>query len=276
MKKSVIVIGAGIGGLAAGARLLKKGYDVTIIEKNPCSGGKTGSLKAEGFSFDLTASILMMPDDYKELSEELELNLNFIKLEPNYKVNYFDGTVLDFYTDIALTTDQIEKISTLDGKGYLRFLSEGYKKYQIAYDCFLSKNFDSFDDVMSNDVVKGIAKSFPLTNSYHYISKFIKDKRVRDYLAFQTMYIGVNPFRSSNMYTLIPVISAVKGLWYLKGGMYSFVLALEEYIRKNGGTICLDTRCENLITREGAVKSVVTDKGVLSADFVVCNSDYPF
>ena len=195
MKKSVIIIGAGIGGLSTGARLLKKGYDVKIIEKNPYCGGRTSALKGDGFTFDLTASIIMMPDDYENLSKELGLNLEFIKLEPNYKVNYFDGTVLDFYTDLAITLEQIEKLDQSDGKGYIKFLSEGYKKYQIAYDCFLNKNFDSMDDVMSNDVLKGIGKGFPLPNSYRYISKFIQDKRIRDYLAFQTMYIGVNPFK---------------------------------------------------------------------------------
>ena len=86
MKKTVIIIGAGIGGLAAGARLLKKGYDVTIIEKNSYCGGKTSSLKAEGFTFDLTASIVMMPDGYKDLSDELGLGLNFIISQNMFKI----------------------------------------------------------------------------------------------------------------------------------------------------------------------------------------------
>ncbi len=276
MKRSAIIIGAGIGGLAAAARLLKMGYVVKIIEKNPYCGGKTSMLKAKGFTFDLTATIMMMPDEYMSLSEELGLNLNFIKLEPNYRVNFFDGAILDFYTDIASTLEQIEKIHDFDGKGYLNFLSEGYKKYQIAYNNFLNKNFDSIDDLINSATIKGLVQGFPLTYSYHYISKFIKDKRIRAYLAFQTMYIGVNPMRSSNMYTLIPVISAVKGLWYLKGGMNSFTSALEEYIRKNGGTIRLNTTCEKLISRNDHIESVVTDQGVLSADVVVCNSDYSY
>lgn len=276
MKRSAIIIGAGIGGLAAAARLLKMGYDVKIIEKNPCCGGKTSMLKAGGFTFDLTATIMMMPDEYMGLSEELGLDLNFIKLEPNYRVNFFDGAGLDFYTDIASTLEQIEKINDYDGKGYLNFLSEGYKKYQIAYNYFLNKNFDSIKDLISSSTIKGLVQGFPLTFSYHYISKFIKDKRIRAYLAFQTMYIGVDPMRSSDMYTLIPVISAVKGLWYLKGGMSSFVLALEEYIRKNGGTICLNTTCEKLISREDHIESVVTNQGVFTADVVICNSDYSY
>lgn len=276
MKKQVIIIGAGIGGLATGARLLKMGYDVKIIEKNSYCGGKTSSLKAEGFTFDLTASIIMMPDDYRNISEELGLNLNFMKLEPNYKVNYFDGSIFDFYTDFTKTLEQIERLHAPDGKGYLKFLSEGYQKYQTAYDTFLNKNFDMVDDVISNEIIKGIAKGFPFPNSYRYISKFVQDKRIRDCLAFQTMYIGVNPFKSSNLYTLIPVISAMKGLWYLKGGMNSFVSALEEYIRKNGGTICLNTKCEKLSVKGDSIRSVITDKGVLPADVVVCNSDYSY
>lgn len=276
MKKSVIIIGAGIGGLASGARLLKKGYDVRIIEKNHFCGGKTSSLKAEGFTFDLTASIIMMPDDYKSLSDELGLKLNFIKLEPIYRVNFSDGTILDFYTDLTITLEQIEKINPSDGIGYLKFLSEGYKKYHIAYDCFLNKNFDTVDDVVSNNVMKGIVNAFPLTYSYRYISKFIKDERIRNYLAFQTMYIGVNPMKSSNMYTLIPVISAVKGLWYLRGGMNAFALALEEYIRVNGGTIDTNTKCQKLLVNGDCINRVVTDKDVLPADIVVCNSDYSY
>lgn len=276
MKKSVIIIGAGIGGLSAGARLLKMGYDVKIIEKNPYCGGKTGLLNAKGFTFDLTASIMMMPDEYTSLSKELGLNLDFIKLDPNYRVNYFDGTTLVFYTDIAATLEQIEKINDFDGKGYLKFLSKGYKRYQIAYNCFLDKNFDSTADLINGSIIKGMVQGFPLTHSYHYISQFIKDKRIRAYLAFQTMYIGVNPMKSSNMYTLIPIISAIKGLWYLKGGMNSFASALEEYIRKNGGIIYLNTTCEKLITKKDRIESAVTDKGILAADVVVCSSDYSY
>lgn len=207
MKKKVIIIGAGIGGLATAARLLKKGYDVKIIEKNSGCGGKTGVLKEEGFTFDLTASILMMPQEYKNLMDELGLNLDFIKLDPNYRVNYFDGTITDYYTDLSKTLQQIGRMNAYDEKGYLRFLSDGYKKYDIAYQYFLNRNFDSKEDVYSNTTIKGLMQANPITHSYRYISKYIKEEKVRNFLAFQTMYIGVNPFKSSNMYTLIPVIS---------------------------------------------------------------------
>lgn len=276
MKKSVIIVGAGIGGLAAGARLIKKGYDVRIIEKNSYCGGKTGAIKENGFTFDLTASIMMMPDGYLELARELGLALDFIKLEPNYRLNNYDGTVIDFYSDPAKTLEQIEKINHRDGQGYLQFLAEGYKKYQLAYECFLNRNFDSPDDLLNNTTVRGFLLGNPLTNSYKYISKFIKDDRIKDFLAFQTMYIGVDPFKSSNLYTLIPVISALKGLWYLKGGLNSLVLALESYIRANGGSIEPDTACEEFITGQSSLEGIITDKGSIYGDIIICNSDYVY
>nr|WP_315021969.1 phytoene desaturase family protein [uncultured Aminipila sp.] len=276
MKKKVLIIGAGIGGLATGARLLKKGYDVKIIEKNSYCGGKTGVIKKDGFTFDLTASIIMMPQEYKNILEELGLKLDFIKLDPNYRVNYFDGTAKDFYTDLSKTLQQISTISASDEKAYLRILSDGYKKYEVAYQYFLSNNFYSKEDMISNATIKGLLQTNPITFSNHYISKYIKNVKIRNFFLFQTMYIGVNPFISSNMYTLIPVISAVKGLWYLKGGLYSFVKTLEQYIKDNGGSIELNTICEKYITNGNHIEGVITDQGNRYGDVIVCNSDYTY
>ncbi|MFD3156831.1 FAD-dependent oxidoreductase [Haloimpatiens sp. FM7330] len=69
MDKSVIIIGAGIGGLATAVKLLSKGYKVTIYEKDKQIGGKINFIETDNFRFDLTASILMTPQIYKEVFE---------------------------------------------------------------------------------------------------------------------------------------------------------------------------------------------------------------
>lgn len=276
MKQSVIIIGAGIGGLATAAKLLKRGYDVRMIEKNSCCGGKTGTIREEGFTFDMTASIMLMPYHYKKISDELGLPLDFIKLDKNYKGFYSDGTELVFDTDLTNSLELIEKMNHEDGIGYLKFLFEGYKKYQIAYDKFLGKNFDCRDDMLNGDTLKGIIQSYPMINSYRYISKFIEEEKIRNFLAFQTMYIGTNPFTSSCLYTLIPVITALKGLWYLKGGLYSFVSSLQEYILDHNGKIDFNTTCKEITIEDGFATGVRTDKGFLNGDIIVCNSDYTY
>jgi len=67
--KKINIIGSGIAGLAAAIRLSKKGYQVTIFEKNNYLGGKVSELKLGSFRFDKGPSLLAMPNLIDELSE---------------------------------------------------------------------------------------------------------------------------------------------------------------------------------------------------------------
>ncbi|MEG0504385.1 MAG: NAD(P)-binding protein, partial [Raoultibacter sp.] len=67
--KRVIVVGAGVGGLAAAIRLQHAGYEVELYEKEPRVGGKMNQIQGDGFSFDVGPTIVMMPSQYRELFE---------------------------------------------------------------------------------------------------------------------------------------------------------------------------------------------------------------
>ena len=67
--KKVFIIGAGVGGLSAAARLLQYGFDVEVFEKNNTIGGKTNFIKYKDFKFDLTSSIMMFPNNYIDIFE---------------------------------------------------------------------------------------------------------------------------------------------------------------------------------------------------------------
>ena len=90
MKKKVIIIGAGVGGLATALRLLSNGYDVEIYEKEENIGGRVNIIETENFRFDLSASILMIPDSYKEIFSYVNKNyrdyLEFIEIDPIYRL----------------------------------------------------------------------------------------------------------------------------------------------------------------------------------------------
>ena len=90
----VVVIGAGIGGLCTAIRLLNKGYDVTILEKEEHVGGKVNIKIKDGARFDLTATVLMTPEIYTNIFSEVGRNykdyFEMIKIDPIYKVNYYD------------------------------------------------------------------------------------------------------------------------------------------------------------------------------------------
>lgn len=125
LSKKVLIVGAGIGGLAAGVRLLSRGYKVKIFEKEASIGGKIQPLKAGNFNFDLTASILMAPKVYQELfvyaNRDYMDYLQFIKVDPNYRVHYEDGTNIDFSSNLADLISALESISHDDALGSIRF-----------------------------------------------------------------------------------------------------------------------------------------------------------
>ena len=280
MSEKVIIIGAGIGGLSTALRLLKNGYEVVIYEKDETIGGRVNLIETETFRFDLSASILMMPDSYKEIFTYVNRNyrdyLEFIEIDPTYRLFSADRNVIDFNKDISSLIRTLEEISTEDSLGYFKFISDVYEKYLIANKYFLQKSQDTCKDFFNLSTLPKALKIHTLSTSYDYISKYIKNEKLRDFLAFQSMYVGISPFNGPNIYTLIPVVSQLYGLWHLKGGMYSFINSLSKLIYEFGGTIMTAvTVAEILFSKDKAI-GVKTSKGIENADIVVCNADFPY
>jgi len=280
MKKKVIIIGAGVGGLATAVRLLKNGYEVEIYEKEEKIGGRVNIIETGTFRFDLSASILMMPDSYKEIFSYVNKNYNdyleFIQIDPTYRLFSPEGTTIDFNTDISSLTKTLEGISKEDSLGYFKFISDVYEKYLIADKYFLQKSQDSPKDFFELKSMLEAFKVHTLSTPYDYISKYIKDEKLRDFLAFQSMYVGISPFNGPNIYTLIPVVSQLYGLWHIKGGMYSFISALSKLIYESGGIIKTGVNVEEILFSKDKAIGVKTSKGIEKADVVVCNADFPY
>ena len=179
MKEKVIIIGAGIGGLATALRLLNAGYEVVIYEKEDKVGGRVNRIQEKGYTFDLTATISMMPQEFYLLFEELGLRLeDYIEIsypKSLYYTFFKDGTYYDFSTDLIKLNRQLESISTKDAVGYFQLMSDIYEKYQLANQAFLSQSCDQASSFFTFKHLKEIFKLEPLSNVYDYVSKFIKD-----------------------------------------------------------------------------------------------------
>lgn len=193
MSKKVIVIGAGIGGLSSALRLLHNGYEVEIYEKDNSIGGRVNIIETENYTFDLTASILMMPNVYKELFSYVNKNykdyLEFKEIDPIYRV-FSDGDhFLDFNTSISKLTKNLEVISKDDSLGYFKFISDVYEKYLIANKYFLERSQDTPKNFYNLKTLSKAFKIHTLSTSYDFISDYIKNEHIREYLAFQSMYV---------------------------------------------------------------------------------------
>lgn len=281
MRKSVVIIGSGIGGLSTAVRLLSKGYDVKVYEKEKTIGGRTNQLVHHPFTFDLTASILMNREIYEEVFSDAKLDsknyIEFIKVDPIYRSFYPDGTSYDFTRDLVSLIRNLESISTEAAIGYMKFLSEVYERYTIANNHFLQQSFENPLDFFNISSIINALKTKTFSTSHGLISEYIKDEKLQKFLCYQSLYVGISPYEGPSIYTLVPVISQLYGLWHLKGGMYSYIKALEKAIYQLGGTIERNYAVDEIIiSGDKAVGIKAKEKEAVLADIIVSNADFPY
>ena len=113
---SVLVVGAGLGGIALAARLSQAGYDVTVIEKNASPGGRCGQIIHDGHRFDTGPTLFLMPevfaDTYAALGERMEDHLDLRRVDPTYQIRFTDGKELTLTADLNHMQTQLEAIET--------------------------------------------------------------------------------------------------------------------------------------------------------------------
>lgn len=281
--KKVFIIGAGIGGLSVAARLLQYGYEVEIFEKNNTIGGKTNFIQYKDFKFDLTASIMMFPQNYIDIfsfcQEDYRDFFTTINLPNLYKVFYSDNssyTFSDNLPNLNETLLDIAKDNLKDNYGYFDFLSNNYKKYLLAENSILNRSFLKTYSLLNTLTVPKIMTFNALNSSYDDAKKYIKNKKLLNYLMFQTMYVGISPYNSPSIYNIIPTITQYYGLYHIKGGMYSYIKALEKLVIKKGGIIHKSSLVNKILFKHNKTIGVVVNGQNRYSDIVVCNSDYSY
>jgi phytoene desaturase len=281
MKKSVAIIGSGVGGLSAAVRLLNKGYDVKVYEKEKTIGGRTNQIVQHPFTFDLTASILMNREIYEEVFSDAQLDyknyLEFIKIDPIYRSFYPDGTSYDFTRDLVSLIRNLESISKEASIGYMKFLAEVYERYTIANNHFLQQSFENPSDFFKISSIINALKTKAFSTSHGLISEYIKDEKLQKFLCYQSLYVGISPYEGPSIYTLVPAISQLYGLWHLKGGMYSYIKALEKVIYQLGGSIERNYAVDEIIiSGDKAVGIKSKEREAVFADIIISNADFPY
>src|ERR1700753_2632625 len=108
----VAVIGSGLGGLSAACTLAARGYQVEVFEKNPWLGGKAAVLEGQGLRFDMGTSILIPPSVLRRIfcnaGRPMNDYLDMIRLDPQWRCFFDDGTILDLKDDVRQMAASLE------------------------------------------------------------------------------------------------------------------------------------------------------------------------
>lgn len=282
MNKNILVVGSGIGGLSAAIHLQNEGYAVTLLEKNSFLGGKTSNLSCNGFKFDLCATIPVIFDPYIELFKDINENIHdyidISLIDPLYKV-FFENNNSNyiFSSCIPKLTETISNIDNRDFKNYLSLISKSYIDFTKINNVFLKVPLTTNKDILKLKNIKTLINKDLDSTCYEYLKDNLKSELLINSLLFQSMYMGVSPYNSSSLFTILPLINYSTGMFFIRGGISSYIKSLISIFKKRGGNIKINSEVTKFIfNNRTCIGVLLKNNEQLFSDIVVCNADVPY
>ena len=280
-KKSAVIIGAGIGGIATATYLAKQGYSVSVYEKNSSPGGRCGQVIREGHRFDLGATMLLMPGIYRNIFDSLGIplfeNNEIIPLGNLYKIYFDNNDVLTFSPDKELMKLQHEKIERGSFARSERYVTNGYEIFQLGMNKLIGRNFDNVFQFANFRNLGMLIKLKTYISNWKYAKKFFHDTHLRMAYTFQNIYVGQSPFDSPALFSMVPAAELTEGSFFPKGGMYSVVEKLISAAIASGVKFNFNKPVKQIrATGKKADSIILEDSSEIYADIIVANADLPY
>jgi phytoene desaturase len=283
-KKHIIIIGGGIGGLGLACLLGKKGYRVSLYEKNSRVGGRASVFDKDGFVFDMGPSWYLMPDIFenffKLLGEDITEHLKLTKLSPSYRVFFPDDEkfpVLDMYSDLSKDLETFEKLEPGSGEKIKKYLKISGEQYELAKEKFMYRNYNSVFDFLKKDFLKEGLRMNPFQTMESYLNKWFSDERLKKILEYTLVFLGSAPDKTPALYNMMNFIDFEMGVYYPDGGIYKVIEALENIAKKYYVNIHTSLPVKEILIEKGFAKGIRTEKDeFVYGDFVVSNADMHF
>ena len=278
---SVVVVGAGIGGLAVAARLARAGHTVTVYEKASRPGGRTARIDLGGYHFDTGPTLFLMPavfaETYTALGERIADHLKLVRLDPTYRVHFHDGSSLDLTSDLPAMRDQLEAMEPGAFAAFLSYMNEGYRHYTLSLRHFVGRNFRSYAEYFSPRNLPLLFQLKALDTHAHNISRCFRDRRLRAAFSFQNMYLGLSPYDAPATYSLLQYTELCEGVWYSDGGLHSVITSMEAIANGLGVQFHYDAPVARIDVDGNRAGGVTLDSGEqVRADLVIANADLPY
>ena len=278
------VIGGGLGGLAAACTLAARGHRVTLFEKNDWIGGKAAVLEEDGFRFDMGPTILTVPRVLErivgEAGRRLEDMLTLVRLDPQWRCFFEDGSVLDLAEDPAAMRRTLEGFAPGDAAGYGDFLEVARRLAEISDRFFFWRPVEDLRDTIdmrrnfSIATLKDVLALRMHRTVADQVRSNVRDGRVAQMLEHFIQYVGSSPMASPAVLCGIAQMQVGEGVWYPMGG----TRAVPEALGALAGALGVDIRTSMDVTgidvEGGRVRAIRTAAGErLPFDAVVSNMD---
>lgn len=277
----VVVVGAGMAGMACAARLAVKRHDVTVLEQAPTWGGKLGTFQRDGFTFDTGPHLLTLPavyrDTFLKTGKALEECVDLVGVDPACHYRFADGTELDLpdcdRRAAARTFD--EAFGAGAGSDWLRFLGRAAEIWQVTRGPFLTQPLGGPRDLLRGSRRLSDVRTVAPWRSLDAMGRrYLRDPRLRQFLWRYATYTGSDPRKAPAALSVVPYVEQTFGSWYVRGGLRRLGDALHERCLERRVSFRFDTDVTEVLVEGGRATGVrLADGEVLPADVVVCNAD---
>lgn len=272
-----VVIGAGVGGLAAAVRLARLGHQVTVCERADVVGGKLGLFAREGYRFDTGPSLLTLPhvfaDLFRDTGDPIESVLELQELDPIARYLYPDATTFDSCAD----PDELRaRIDAAFGQGaeWSRFYQRAGRIWGATRGPFLESTLDGPRTLAGLALnVRDLATVAPWRSLRGLTRSYLRDPRLRMFVERYATYTGSDPRRAPAALAAVPYAELTFGGWYVTGGLYRIAEALLQRCLELGVTVHTGTEVRKVVADSRVRGVLLADGSRLDADLVVANVD---
>lgn len=275
----IVVVGAGVGGLAAAARLAAVGHRVTVCEQAPVVGGKLGVLELDGHRFDTGPSLLTMPHVLAEtfaatgaaLCDVLEL----VEVEPIARYRFADGTWLDApRSDDEFARELDATLGPPSGDEWRRLAARAAAIYAAVEGPFLERPLGLAGMLRLSPRWRALAAIAPWWTLRDLGRAHLSDPRLRTLLERYATYTGSDPRRAPAALASVVHAERSVGAWYVRGGLRRIADALLARCRELGVEVRTAAEVDRILVGRGRVTGVRLAGGTaLDADIVVANAE---
>ncbi len=280
----IVVIGAGVGGLAAAARLAAGGHKVVVCERSETVGGKLGvavrETPAGTFRFDTGPSLLTLPqvfaDLFAETGDPIDRVLDLERVEPTIRYRFADNTRLNASSDLDTMCDRLDRaLEPGAGSDWRALMARAEKIWDATYSPILSSSLSGPLSLIRRGVRVGdLASIAPGRSLRQAAARYVHDPRLQMLVDRYATYAGSDPRRAPAAFLVIPYIEQTYGVWYIRGGLGRLADGLVARVTELGGEVRTGTDVAAIEVAGNRVDGVrLTDNERLPADVVVAGVD---
>lgn len=279
--KRAVIVGAGIGGLAAAIDLACAGLAVTVVEARASAGGKIRQVESGGAVFDAGPTVLTMRWVFDQLFAGAGANFSDAVIAKPLNVlarhAWDDKGFLDLYCDIERSADAIGKFAgAKEAAGYLAFCKRAADTYQTLERPFILSDQPSPVSLAMGAGLKGLGglmRISPFTTLWKALGDHFADVRLRQLFARYATYVGSSPFDAPATLMLIADVER-QGVSILEGGMHALAVACQTLATRLGVSFRFGERVTRINAPSGGLRSVTLESGdVIEADVAIVNAD---